>query len=90
MTILNLVQPRSINRQLARLDTPGRFFGAYLLALAILAALMVGLGALGGVALNLGVTAVFMLLLAELVLTVAFLAVALGGPLYWSSQRRGR
>jgi len=90
MTILNLVQPRSIGRLLARLDTPGRFFGAYLLALAVLAALMVGLGALGGVALNLGVTAVFMLLLAELVLTVAFLAVALAGPLYWSTQRRAR
>ncbi|MFJ3959049.1 hypothetical protein [Arthrobacter sp. NPDC090010] len=88
MTILNMVQPRSIRRALERLDTPGRFFGTYLLALAALAILMIGLGALGGLALELGVTAVFLLLSAELLLTVAFLAVALGGPVYWSGRRR--
>ncbi|MDP5226688.1 MULTISPECIES: hypothetical protein [Arthrobacter] len=88
MTILNFVQPRSVVRALDRLDTPARYFGAYILALAALAALMTAFGALGGLALNLGVTAVFLLLSAELLLTVAFLAIALGGPFYWTVRHR--
>ncbi|MGG5172743.1 hypothetical protein ACQR35_11285 [Pseudarthrobacter sp. J1738] len=88
MTSLSYYSTENVRKAVQQLQTPGRFFTAYALTLLVLLALMVGAGSLGQFTLSLGITAVVALLFAELLLTVAFAAVAILAPLYWARRHR--